>query len=102
MDLAADSLLVVLITGAVAGWLAGLVMKGSGYGIVGDVVVGLLGALVGSYVIYMLKVPVHVGHPLLDKVVVAFIGAMLLLFVIGFFRPRALGERLPDLFRRRW
>ena len=101
MNLASNSLVVVVIVGAVAGWLAGLVMKGSGYGIIGDVIVGLLGALVGSYLIQTLRLPVHVGHPVLDKVVVAFIGAVVLLFVIGFFRPRSFGERVSDWLRRR-
>lgn len=101
MQLASDSLLVMLIVGGVAGWLAGLVMRGSGYGIIGDIIVGLLGAVVGSYLVQALKVSVHIGHPILDKALVAFIGAVVLMFVIGFFRPRTFGERFSDLFRRR-
>jgi uncharacterized membrane protein YeaQ/YmgE (transglycosylase-associated protein family) len=101
MQLTSDSLLVMLLVGVVAGWLAGLVMRGSGYGIIGDVIIGLLGAFVGSFMLQTLKVSVHVGHPMLDKAIVAFIGAVVLLFVIGFFRPRTFGERASDWFRRR-
>lgn len=101
MHLTSDSLLVMLIVGGVVGWLAGMIMRGSGYGIIGDVIVGLLGAVVGSYLLQAFKLSVHVGHPVLDKALVAFIGAILLMFVVGFFRPRTVGERFSDLFRRR-
>jgi uncharacterized membrane protein YeaQ/YmgE (transglycosylase-associated protein family) len=56
-----------MFVGGAAGWLAGLVMRGSGYGIIADIIVGLLGAFVGSYLVQALKLSVHVGHPLLDK-----------------------------------
>jgi uncharacterized membrane protein YeaQ/YmgE (transglycosylase-associated protein family) len=101
MHLTSDSLLVTLIVGAVAGWLAGLVMRGSGYGIIGDIIVGLLGAFIGSYLFRVLNVAIHTGYPVLDKAVVAFIGAVVLLFVIGLFRPRTFGERVSGWFRRR-
>ncbi len=101
MHLSSDSFLVMLIVGVVAGWLAGLVMRGSGYGIIGDIVIGLLGAFVGSYLLRAMNVAIHVGHPVLDKAVIAFIGAVVLLFVVGLFRPRSFGERLSGLFRRR-
>src|SRR5258708_33185807 len=91
----------MLVVGGVGGWLAGLVMRGSGYGIIGDIIVGLLGAFVGSYLVGALRLSVHVGNPVLDKGVVAFIGAVGLLFVIGFFRPRTVGERGSALVRRR-
>ena len=72
----------------------------SGYGIIGDIIIGLLGAFVGSYLLQALKISIHVGHPVLDKAVVAFIGAVILLFVVGFFRPRTFGERVSGWFRR--
>ena len=100
MHLSSDSLLIMLIVGCVAGWLAGLVTRGSGYGIIGDIIIGLLGAFVGSYLLQALKISIHVGHPVLDKAVVAFIGAVILLFVVGFFRPRTFGERVSGWFRR--
>ena len=95
------SLIVTLIIGGIAGWLAGLLMRGSGYGLVGDVVIGLLGALLGSYLLAYFKIPVHLGNPWLDKGVVALIGAVVLMGLIGFFRPRSLGERVSTWWSRR-
>ena len=101
MHLTSESLLVMLLVGGIVGWLAGLIMRGSGYGVIGDIIIGLLGAVVGSYLLQVMNVPVHTGHPVADKAVVAFIGAVVLMFVIGFFRPRTFSESLSNLFRRR-
>ena len=95
-----QSLLVTLIIGGVAGWLAGLVMRGSGYGVIGDIIVGLLGAFVGSYLLDFFHLNVRLGNPWLDRGVVAFGGAVVLLLIIGLLRPRSLGERVKGLWRR--
>ena len=95
-----QSLLVLLVVGGVAGWLAGLVWRGSGYGIIGDVVVGLLGALLGNYLVEVFKIPVHLGNPWLDRGVIAFGGALVLLVIIALVRPRSFGERVRGLWRR--
>ena len=96
-----QSLLVLLIVGGVAGWLAGLVMRGSGYGIIGDVIVGLLGAFIGNYLVDAFHISVKLGNPLLDRGVVAFCGAVTLLLVIGLLRPRSIGERVRGWWGRR-
>src|SRR5262249_28856694 len=101
MHLTSDSLLVMLIVGGIAGWLAGIVMRGSGYGVIGDIIVGLLGAIIGGYLFQVIKTPIRIGYPVLDKTVVAFIGAVVLMVVLGFFRSRTFGERVSDWFRRR-
>ena len=44
-----ESIIIFLVVGAIAGWLAGQIVKGGGYGVVGDMVVGILGALIGGY-----------------------------------------------------
>ena len=95
-----QSLLVTLIIGGVAGWLAGLVMRGSGYGVIGDIIVGLLGAFVGSYLLDFFHLNVRLGNPWLDRGVVAFGGAVVLLLIIGLLRPRSLVERVKGLWRR--
>lgn len=95
------SLLVTLLIGGIAGWLAGLVMRGSGYGLIGDVIVGLLGAFLGNYLVGYFNIPVRLGTPWLDKGVVAFAGAVVLLFVIGILRPRSFSERVSGWWRRR-
>lgn len=68
--------LVFLIVGAIAGWLAGAVMKGRGFGLVGNLIVGILGALVGGLVFGS-------GYTLLGQILVAFVGALILLVLIG-------------------
>ena len=97
----AESLIVTLIVGGIAGWLAGMVMRGSGYGIFGDVIVGLLGALVGSFLLNIFQVNVRLGNPWLDRGVVAFGGAVVLLFIVGLLRPRSFREHVGSWWRRR-
>jgi uncharacterized membrane protein YeaQ/YmgE (transglycosylase-associated protein family) len=66
-----------VLVGLLAGWLAGFVMKGGGYGLIGDVVLGLVGSLVGIWIFRALGVSVGAG--LFMAVVVAFIGAVLVI-----------------------
>jgi uncharacterized membrane protein YeaQ/YmgE (transglycosylase-associated protein family) len=51
MHLSNESLLVIILVGLIAGWLAGQVMRGSGFGLIGDLIVGLLGALIGDWLL---------------------------------------------------
>lgn len=69
-----------LVIGLVAGWLAGLLVKGSGFGLVVDIVVGVVGAVVGGWLTG--RVGVHVGGGLVSSIIVAVIGAAALLFVL--------------------
>jgi len=74
------SLLWFLIIGAIAGWLAGQVMKGGGFGLLGDIVVGIIGAVLGGWLFGQLGI--WPGGGLLGSLIVAFVGACLLLFLI--------------------
>lgn len=74
------SLLWFLIVGVVAGWLAGKLVKGGGFGLVGDLVVGVIGALIGGFLFNTLGV--SAGGGLIGSIVVATIGAVVLLFVV--------------------
>jgi uncharacterized membrane protein YeaQ/YmgE (transglycosylase-associated protein family) len=74
------SLLVFLAIGAVSGWLAGKIMRGGGFGLLGDIVVGIVGAVVGGYLFGLLGI--SVGGGLVGSIVTATAGAMALLFVI--------------------
>lgn len=69
--------LVWIVIGAVSGWLAGVVMKGSGYGCIGNVVVGMIGSVVGGVVFRLLGI--GPGGGFLGSVITAFIGAVLLI-----------------------
>jgi uncharacterized membrane protein YeaQ/YmgE (transglycosylase-associated protein family) len=71
--------LVWVIVGLVAGLLAGNFVKGRGYGLIGDLIVGLLGAVTCGFVVGLV---VHTSVGLLGSIVVAFIGAVILLYIV--------------------
>jgi len=79
MQLEPGGLLVWIIVGLVAGFLASHFVKGGGYGLIGDLIVGLLGAVIGGFLVGLF---VHETVGLLGSIVVAFIGAVILLFVV--------------------
>jgi uncharacterized membrane protein YeaQ/YmgE (transglycosylase-associated protein family) len=85
-------LLWIVIIGAVAGWLAGQFMKGHGFGLLGDIVVGIIGAFIGGYLFGSLGL--EIGHGLIGSLIVAFVGAVLLLFIVRLFTGRRAGRRL--------
>ena len=72
-------ILLFLVVGLIAGWLAGVIMKGSGYGVVGDIIIGILGALIGGHVLGWLGV---VTYGLIGSLISALVGAIILIFVI--------------------
>jgi uncharacterized membrane protein YeaQ/YmgE (transglycosylase-associated protein family) len=75
-----QALLIFLAIGAVAGWLAGTLMKGGGFGLLGNIVVGVIGAVVGGFLAGFLGIS---AGGLLGSIATATAGAALLLFVIG-------------------
>jgi uncharacterized membrane protein YeaQ/YmgE (transglycosylase-associated protein family) len=80
MHLSNQSLLVIIVVGIVAGWLAGRVMEGGGFGLVGDLVVGLIGAFIGDWLLPQLGV--HFGTGIIPLIINAFIGAVVLLLIL--------------------
>ncbi|MGY3427156.1 putative membrane protein YeaQ/YmgE (transglycosylase-associated protein family) [Bradyrhizobium sp. F1.13.4] len=77
-------LLVILFVGLVAGWLAGKVVRGTGFGIIGDIVVGIAGALVASFLFP--KLGIRIGTGLISEIVYSAIGAVILLLVVRLVR----------------
>jgi uncharacterized membrane protein YeaQ/YmgE (transglycosylase-associated protein family) len=75
-----NSLIWFLIIGAIAGWLAGLLMKGRGFGLLGDIIVGIVGAVLGGWLFGVLGI--SAGGGLAGSLIVAFIGAVVLLFLV--------------------
>lgn len=69
-----------ILIGLTAGWLAGQLMKGGGFGVVGDIVVGVIGALLGGFLFRTLGI--SAGGGLLGSLIVAVIGAVVLLFLL--------------------
>ena len=76
-----EGLILSLIVGAVAGWLAGNLMRGGGFGVVGNIIVGIVGGLVGGWL--FTRMGVSGGGGLLGTLVVSTIGAAVLLFIVG-------------------
>ena len=68
-----------IVVGLIAGWLAGKVMKGGGYGVLVDIVLGILGAIVGGWVFGLLGI--HAGG-LIGSILVAFVGAVILVWIV--------------------
>ena len=72
-----------LVVGLIAGWLASQVMRGGGYGLVGDVIVGIVGAVIGGFLAgEFLNMPNAVSGINVTSVVVAFIGAVILIGIL--------------------
>src|SRR5215475_5098174 len=74
------SFLWFLIVGLVAGWLAGMLVKGGGFGLIGDLVVGVIGAFLGGWLFSTLGA--SAGGGLLGSIIVATVGAIVLLFIV--------------------
>ncbi|MDP1556031.1 MAG: GlsB/YeaQ/YmgE family stress response membrane protein [Hyphomonas sp.] len=79
-----ESLLIFLLIGAIAGWLAGVLVKGYGFGLVGNIVVGIVGAFVAGLLFPALGL--NFGGGILGSIVFATIGAVLLLVIIRVFK----------------
>jgi len=77
-------LLYTLIVGAIAGWLAGQIMKGSGYGLLVNIILGIVGAFVGSWLFGVLGISVASG--LVGSLITAVIGAVVILFIASLFK----------------
>jgi uncharacterized membrane protein YeaQ/YmgE (transglycosylase-associated protein family) len=72
-----------IVVGLIAGWLAGLVVKGGGYGLIGDIIVGVVGGLLGGWIASHFF---HMGDPMsginLPSIGVAFVGAVILVVIL--------------------
>ncbi|AIY43327.1 Transglycosylase-associated protein [Collimonas arenae] len=69
-----------LVVGAIAGWLAGVVVKGGGFGVLVDIIVGIVGAFIGGWLAGILGI--HVGGGMIASIVTATVGAVILLFIL--------------------
>ena len=73
-----------LIIGAIAGWLAGVLVKGGGFGLIVDIIVGIVGAFIGGWLAGLLGI--HIGSGMISSIITAIIGAVILLFIIRLFK----------------
>jgi uncharacterized membrane protein YeaQ/YmgE (transglycosylase-associated protein family) len=91
MYISSEGLLIILFVGLVAGWLAGQIVQGTGLGLLGDLLFGVLGAFVGSW--FLPKLGVHLGAGIINAIINATVGAILLLLLVKLLRGGG---------RRRW
>lgn len=77
----AQSIIVFLVIGAVAGWLAGQIVRGMGFGLVGNIVVGIVGAFLAGWLLPMAGIAI--GGGIIASIIDAVIGAVILLVIIG-------------------
>jgi len=74
-----EGLIIFLVIGAVAGWLAGQIMKGGGFGLVGDIIVGVIGSVIGGWLFGVLGIA---AGGLIGSIIAALIGAIILIAII--------------------
>ena len=80
MNLSNESLIIILVVGIVAGWLAGKIVDGGGFGLIGDLIVGVIGAFIGDWLLPRLNI--HLGVGLVALIINATIGAIVLLAIL--------------------
>jgi uncharacterized membrane protein YeaQ/YmgE (transglycosylase-associated protein family) len=76
----------MLIVGAIAGWLAGQIVRGFGFGLIGNIVIGIVGALIAGWLLP--RIGIVIGGGIIAAIINATIGAVILLLIIGLIRRR--------------
>ena len=85
MYLSGESIIVILLVGLIAGWLAGQIVQGTGFGLIGDIVIGIVGAFIASWLFP--KLGIHIdASSLVREIIYATIGAILLLLILRLVR----------------
>jgi len=84
MYLSGESLIVILFVGLLAGWLAGKIVRGTGFCMIGDILIGIAGALVATFLFP--KLGIHIGRGLISEIIYSAIGAVLLLLIVRLVR----------------
>lgn len=82
-----NDLIFTLLIGAVSGWLAGQIRQGYGFGLLGNIIVGILGAFVGGW-LFRSVLHISLGGGILGVIATSVIGALVLLFIIGLFNKK--------------
>jgi uncharacterized membrane protein YeaQ/YmgE (transglycosylase-associated protein family) len=86
MNLSGESLLVILVDGVIAGWLAGQIVRGAGFRLIGDLVVGVIGAFLAS--LLFPRLGLHLGTGIVSEIIYAAIGAIVLLLILRLISDR--------------
>ena len=101
MHLSNEGLLIIVFVGVAAGWLAGHIVRGTGFGLVGDMIIGIIGAFIGERLLPQLGI--HLGTGIVGAIINATIGAIPLLVIVRLIRgPVGWSGRLRRLRGSRW
>jgi uncharacterized membrane protein YeaQ/YmgE (transglycosylase-associated protein family) len=100
MYFSSESLLIILFVGLVAGWLAGKIVQGTGFGTIGDMALGIVGAFIGDWM--MPRLGIELGFGLIGAIINATIGAIVLLLIIRLVRGGRWGSGSGVGWSRRW
>lgn len=84
MHISNEGILVILFVGLIAGWLAGKIVCGTGFGLIGDILIGIGGALLASYLFP--KLGIRLGSGLVSNIIYSAIGAVILLLIVRLLR----------------
>lgn len=84
-----EGIVIALIIGGIGGWLAGVIVKGAGFGIIGNIVIGIIGALLASWLLPQLGLSFSVGNALVTSILYAMIGAIIVLVILSLIRRAA-------------
>ena len=87
MHFSDQGILVILLVGLVAGWLAGKIVRGAGFGIIGDIAIGIVGAFIASWL--MPRLHIALGTGLVREIINATIGAVILLLIVRLLSGRS-------------
>lgn len=79
--MALEAILIILVIGAIAGWLAGQIVRGMGFGLIGNIVVGIVGAFIAGWLLP--RIGIVIGGGMLGSIINATIGAVVLLVIVG-------------------
>ena len=86
MNMSNESIAIVLVVGVVAGWLAGKVVRGTGFGLIGDLLVGIAGAFVAAWLFP--RFGIHLGTGIVEEIIYSALGAIILLVIVRLVRGR--------------
>ncbi len=84
--MSAEQLIITLFIGLIAGWLAGKVVRGKGFGLVGDMIIGVVGALLGNFLFGLFRI--SLGGGIAASLIAAFVGAVILVWILRMLKKR--------------
>jgi uncharacterized membrane protein YeaQ/YmgE (transglycosylase-associated protein family) len=76
----AQGIIIWLVIGAIAGWLAGTLLRGGGFGLIGDIIVGIIGAVLGGWLAGVLGL--HLASGVISAIITATVGAIVLILIV--------------------